>query len=816
MGRLGHVLTLSLACGAASSALETQVVTMAQDAISDRCSADGFIGDFDAVDDREEMEATLGGNNFVLEILTEASSPDDAESLAIEYARNDGFSLVRRRMVGFAMFGLMLLLFPCFCLTACPCCVRCRACRPKSDSRSTGVVVKLVGLCAVGAVGAGILVCWGFAWEAHAKISDGVDNLGCTSAKLAHAALEGQDSPEFIGMNNMVAEFQGMADVLDTSSAFMMQLNRILDQTEDIATSVQLASQTLDLLLDMLSLAENSKPGGFHTCELCAAMGEPLASAAGALEASLGTALAQARSEVKEQLNEANREEMKRMLSDAVQPTVDAKEAVTEAFEPLVNAQSWDNVQLAVGTVGLGTAMLLVAQAAVLAAIGFLAMCCFVVKEGNHVGGYNRAVHRSACCVWMFAWVLCLSCFLWGGVLELLAVPLSSTCLVLDDVNGDMIRDIRSTLDLSIDPASDNFVILTDVVDKCLNPVDPSVAANLADIFFFRDENGTKITMREQLQTQLEGSIVSKFDEVEHMISEKVESDLENEPFVVSLRSTLSISGPNVSGTIVTDQAAIQGSGEDWVASLPVGWPGYYSSVRCDDYESVPGVATFIAMEDTVRPNQTFNFPNPPCSGIGDGTTVGADCLPTESRCLANNFLLDKKLNVMSESIFRCDVFETDAGDACDMIDMRQSNNTWANDCRRDDGTLKRKEVTCTLEEFSDYLAGFDERIQKTMARVDVTTAATADQINGEMRNLVEAHIVSPINDIVDGIQCNWLSAYYQETVWGVCYQGVVGLNRIGAVYVALGLLLVLLIAIMYALWRRAVDNVKLRDSLLR
>jgi hypothetical protein len=460
--------------------------------------------------------------------------------------------------------------------------------------------------------------------------------------------------------------------------------------------------------------------------------------------------------------------------------------------------------------------MLLVAEAAVLAAIGFLSMCCFVVKEGNHVGGYNRAVHRSACCVWMFAWVLCLSCFLWGGVLELLAVPLSSTCLVLDDVNGDMIRDIRSTLDLSIDPASDNFVILTDVVDKCLNPVDPSVAANLADIFFFRDENGTKITMREQLQTQLEGSIVSKFDEVEHMISEKVESDLENEPFVVSLRSTLSISGPNVSGTIVTDQAAIQGSGEDWVASLPVGWPGYYSSVRCDDYESVPGVATFIAMEDTVRPNQTFNFPNPPCSGIGDGTTVGADCLPTESRCLANNFLLDKKLNVMSESIFRCDVFETDAGDACDIIDMRQSNNTWANDCRRDDGTLKRKEVTCTLEEFSDYLAGFDERIQKTMARVDVTTAATADQINGEMRNLVEAHIVSPINDIVDGIQCNWLSAYYQETVWGVCYQGVVGLNRIGAVYVALGLLLVLLIAIMYALWRRAVDNVKLRDSLLR
>lgn len=813
MGRLGRALMLSLACPAASSASETQVVTMAQDAISDRCSADGFIGDFDAEDDREEMEATLGGNNFVLEILTEAGSPDDAEARAIEYARTDGFSLVRRRMVGFAMFGLMLLLFPCFCLTACPCCVRCRACRPKGESRSTSAIVKLVGLCTVGAVGVGVLICWGFAWEAHAKISDGVDNLGCTSAKLAHAALEGQDSPEFIGMNNMVVDFQNMADVLDTNSSFMLQLNSIIDQTEDIETSVQLATQTLDLLLDML--IENRGPGGFHTCELCATMRDQLAPAVGVLEASLGSALAQARSGVEEQLDEANREEMKRMLSEAVQPTVDAKEAVTEAFEPLVNAQSWDDVQYAVGTVGLGTAMLLVAEAAVLVAIGLIAMCCFVVKEGNHVGGYNRAVHRSACCVWMLAWILCLFCFLWGGVLELLAVPLSSTCLVLDDVNGDMIRDIRSTLDLSIDPASDNFVILTDVVDKCLNPVDPSVAANLADIFFFRDENGTKITMREQLQTQLEDSIVSTFDEVDHLISENVESDLENDPFVVSLRSTLSIAGPNVSGTIVTDQAAIQGSGEDWAASLPGDWPGYYSSVRCDDYEAVPGVATFIATEDAVPPGYTFNFPHPPCSGIGDGTSVGADCLPTESRCLANNFLLEQKRHVMSDTIFRCDVFETDTGDACDIIGMRQSNNTWSNDCRRDDGTLKRKEVFCTLEEFSDYLAGFDERIQKTMARVDATTTATADQINGEMRNLVEAQIISPINAIVDGIQCNWLSTYYQETVWGVCYQGVVGLNRIGAVYVALGLLLVLLIALMYALWRRAVDNVKLRDSLL-
>merc|ERR1719253_520008 len=121
---------------------------------------------------------------------------------------------------------------------------------------------------------------------------------------------------------------------------------------------------------------------------------------------------------------------------------------------------------------------------------------------------------------------------------------MSSVCLVLDDVNGNMIRDVRNALELDIDPRSEEFVMVTDAVDKCLNPPDRSVPANMADIFFYRDENGTKVTMRDQLQTQVEDSIMVQFDAVSKMIADNTQTNLENDPEVVQFRALLSTTAP--------------------------------------------------------------------------------------------------------------------------------------------------------------------------------------------------------------------------------------------------------------------------------
>jgi hypothetical protein len=255
--------------------------------------------------------------------------------------------------------------------------------------------------------------------------------------------------------------------------------------------------------------------------------------------------------------------------------------------------------------------------------------------------------------------------------------------------------------------------------------------------------------------------------------------------------------------------------------SQPTSWAGYRASVACTDENPFLGVPDFITAENADLGGVQLNFPPNLCPGTpaGDETqTIGIDCTGNAdvAQCTATNTLLAAKRDVMTDDAFRCDVFETDNGQACDVLNMVQTNsqtNNWANDCLRSDGTLRRKRVNCTLDEFKNYTTAFDQRIGLTMARVDATTSAVSAQINDDMRALIQTEILDPVNGIINGVQCNWLAQYYQEVIWGICYQGTVSLNEIGTTYVGLGLLLVCLVALMYALWRRAVDNVKLRDA---
>jgi hypothetical protein len=559
-------------------------------------------------------------------------------------------------------------------------------------------------------------------------------------------------------------------------------------------------------------MRQNSNPGGYHTCEFCSQLGDQISPVAGALGDSLAAALNDARAEVKEQLNEANRDDLKRLLTESIEPVEDMKDKIRDALEPVVEQDSWSQIQKIVNDAGKAAVMLMVGLAALLAVIGISACGLFIVKEGGESEGYTRSVHRSACCTWMCSWILCFFCFFFGGYLEVMAVPLGGVCLTLDDVSGQTLLDIRKAVDLDVDPNSDEFVILKDSVDKCLNPADPNVPANFADILFFRDANNSKITLREQLQNTLEQSITAQFDELSRQIEDNVQSNLANEQVVLDIQSFLRDQGPKIANMVITDRDQF---------SQPTSWAGYRASVACTDENQVLGVPGFITTENADLGGVQLNFPPSLCPGTpaGDGTqTIGVDCTGNADvpQCTATNTLLTAKRDVMTDDVFRCDVFETDNGQACDVLDMVQTNvqtNNWANDCLRSDGTLRRKRVDCTLDEFRTYTTAFDQRIGLTMARVDATTSSVSSQINDDMRGLIQTEILDPINGIINGVQCNWLSQYYQEVIWGICYQGTVGLNKIGMTYVGLGFLLVCLIAVMYALWRRAVDNVKLRDA---
>jgi hypothetical protein len=174
---------------------------------------------------------------------------------------------------------------------------------------------------------------------------------------------------------------------------------------------------------------------------------------------------------------------------------------------------------------------------------------------------------------------------------------MSSTCLALGDVDGAMVEDMRGTLGLD-DLPSDDLAMLTDTVDKCLNPADPSVVSNFADIIFFRTRSGEKVTVREEFQSQFE----------------------------LYINSSLA--------------------------------------------QNIP------------------------------------------------------------------------------------------------------------------------------------------DSVSTRLHELIDSEIITPIDTVIDGMQCGWLTEYYQEAVWGVCYQGVAVVSQVGRVYVVLGTMLALLTVIMYVFWRGAHDNV--------
>merc|ERR1711862_1019020 len=68
--------------------------------------------------------------------------------------------------------------------------------------------------------------------------------------------------------------------------------------------------------------------------------------------------------------------------------------------------------------------------------------------------------------------------------------------------------------------------------------------------------------------------------------------------------------------------------------------------------------------------------------------------------CMAGNRLAELKQQLLTESIFRCDLF-TDPGNpsqACDTKDMQKNaNGVWEGDCMQADGSFIPMARTCTL-----------------------------------------------------------------------------------------------------------------------
>eukprot|EP00913_Durusdinium_trenchii_P032493 g30420.t1 len=243
----------------------------------------------------------------------------------------------------------------------------------------------------------------------------------------------------------------------------------------------------MSLLNDMMMNEANIHPRKsdasslLHQCLTCEELSGALSPAVETLDGSVGQALEMVRAEVEAQLSGEK-------LQDGF-----SKETLGGFFRPLIEADVLDVAREQMDTAGMAVAASFAALALLLNLCGILSVLCWCCSgQGNP----KARVHRCACCTWCCGcWYLFLA-FLVGGLLNVVTVPLASFCLILDDLDGDLLMDISAMANVNLSGAVGSVAI--DLVENCVNPDIPG-NPGLMDILKTPSSNGTMVTMNETL-----------------------------------------------------------------------------------------------------------------------------------------------------------------------------------------------------------------------------------------------------------------------------------------------------------------------------
>merc|ERR1719382_364116 len=101
-------------------------------------------------------------------------------------------------------------------------------------------------------------------------------------------------------------------------------------------------------------------------------------------------------------------------------------------------------------------------------------MGCFLLRETDNTQSpplSNKTPHRLSCCTWCCGCYLAMALLFMGGLVEVIALPLGLVCLTLDEINGNMLEDIKPALNVD-DLQGEQFQMFKDIFDQCLNPPD--------------------------------------------------------------------------------------------------------------------------------------------------------------------------------------------------------------------------------------------------------------------------------------------------------------------------------------------------------
>jgi hypothetical protein len=756
-----------------------------------------------------ELENGVGGHNFFLDVLSSAESPSEVGPELADELHNT------RLYVKAFPIALALLLSLCWLVLCCTVCCRCCG-RGKPVTQRSHRICTVVASGLVVFVLLGVVACTWAASTGSDRVNAGLENTLCSSAEFINTTFAGsQGETRFMGILPTLVQFELLQRKLDANSTFLREINRLLEETRAINRAVRVASGTLQLLEDTLENSNNLEPksssgesllhNNLLSLELPAALNPTIE----ALNSGVAVAMAEARREAESQLSGERREDLQASLRQSIIPLAEQKDSLRLMLQDIINPDArsewWDTVQVSLmaSVLGIFVFAFLIVFFAAIAVLG--------------CSGYNEASlskrRRLACCSWCCAIYLAINALLVGGIMLILAVPVSGGCLIADDINGTMLRDISPAIGMQVD--GDNVTMIADMLDQCINPTDPTVPANLLDILFVRNEtDGEKTTLRQMFIGDLKDRIESRFAAVSQQIAIDAPR-LAEDPRVVYLRTVLS-ANPADKLLIPVQEMQSTAPYSDILNQPSMVQTAFGSSAACDSFTPnlpgmngtvVPGIAELLTELEALGSNPTAIPNSLPC--IQKVTCNASNEL---SACIGGNALMDLKAELQGMDghlPYRCNLFQAPQGAAspsCDVMNMNRvaDSTEYTGDCLQSDGSLIQQSVPCDLADYTAYLAGFDGRINTVLQRIDHTAEEVKNDINVTMRQLLDEEILSPLDELADSMNCNYLSTLYDGLLESMCFQGMHGFRIISVSYVALGFLQVILIAVMYAIYRRS------------
>lgn len=487
---------------------DNKAIRDADNARNTEC-ADVDLSTVDRVSGRESLKDYMGSDtNIILKVLRESNNTDELGTKAQEEV-TPGWLI---KTAGSVVFSFILLfMWIICCWSACPFCKCCLCCRRQ---RKTGMIVKLGLLIVLAALLFGMFVSAMMALKGRTEIMGGMNSVACTSAKTMYHTLAGKPSQQYIGILPMLEQLGTIRDGLGDNSGLMTDVRRAVQDTAPLERAQYVAAQAMLLLEDTLNLPANkNRP---ETQQAIEALLTPIRQVNSQLSSGLGSALSKARTEVDNQLSTANRNTLKDTMDSAVAPLRSAADTVRDSLwffikEDFKNLKDIALMGVSGGVIGIACVIFL------LAACGCSSGLCCVFRdykssnEQNGKNPWNKNVSRCALTTWCCGFLYGFLVFFFGGLMIVIAVPVSSMCLVLDDINSQMVRDILPALGANV--GGDDFGMVADMIDNCFSRTSTGPQRSLLEIVYIM-ENGNKTSLQQKLRDQLVTPINSKFDDI--------------------------------------------------------------------------------------------------------------------------------------------------------------------------------------------------------------------------------------------------------------------------------------------------------------